>query len=107
MGNWKLVLPHPYRSYLGVLPRDDGKPGPYNHAVSGLELYDLRRDPGEQYNVIDRYPDVAGRLQKIADEARLDLGDDLTGARGHKPTGSGQNFKCQLVGIGIIFVRLP
>jgi arylsulfatase len=82
MGNWKLVLPHPYRSYSGVLPRDDGRPGPYANAVCGYSLYDLRRDPGEQYDVKEMYPEIVMKMEKIVMEARLDLGDDLTGADG-------------------------
>ena len=81
-GNWKLVLPHTYRSYIGVLPRDDGKPGPYSTDSCGELLYDLRRDPGEQYDVKELYPDVVAKLRILADEARVDLGDDLTGAMG-------------------------
>lgn len=81
-GNWKLVLPHTYRSYVGVLPRDDGKPGPYANAECGELLYDLRWDPGERYDVKELYPEMVAKLRKLADEARSDLGDDLTGAEG-------------------------
>ncbi|NOY36792.1 MAG: sulfatase [Chlorobi bacterium] len=77
-GHWKLVFPHTYRSYEGVLPGNDGWPGPYAQKEAGLELYDLRRDPGEEYNVIEQYPEVVEKLIKIADQAREDLGDDLT-----------------------------
>jgi arylsulfatase len=45
-------------------------------------LYDLRRDPGERYNVIEFYPEIVSKLEKIASEARMDLGDDLTGDQG-------------------------
>ncbi len=82
MGNWKLVLPHPHRSYIGVLPRDNGKPGPYANAVTGLALYDLRRDPGEQYDVKEMYPEILSQMEKMVADARADLGDDLTGAEG-------------------------
>ncbi|MFA6126911.1 MAG: sulfatase [Bacteroidales bacterium] len=81
-GNWKLVMPHPYRSYIGVMPRDDGKPGPYASGISDTCLYDLRRDPGERYDVKAIYPEIVKTLQLIVDKARLDLGDDLTGAMG-------------------------
>lgn len=77
-GHWKLVFPHPGRIYSGFEPGKDGMPGRVmeNFAHEG-GLYDLRRDPGEQYNLIDFYPEVVEKLNKIADEAREDLGDDL------------------------------
>ncbi len=89
LGPWKLVLPHPHRTYEGVLPRDDGKPGPYANGLSELALYDLRRDPGEAYNVLDMYPQVVEQLQALVNKARLDLGDDLTGfeCRNCRPPG--------------------
>jgi len=82
---WKLVFPHTYNSYENQMPGKDGLPGTIStKTVKEPELYDLRRDPGERYNVIDLYPDVVAELMKVADEARMDLGDDLTG---HKGTG--------------------
>lgn len=33
-------------------------------AVSEFELYDLKTDPTEQHNVIDRYPDIASQLEE-------------------------------------------
>ncbi len=80
--HWKLVLPHKYRSYEGVLPGKDGFPGPYAHDSTGLALYDLRRDPGEHYDVKEMNPDVVTDIMKIVQEAREDLGDDLTGNKG-------------------------
>lgn len=82
-GNWKLVFPHHHRSYEEVLPGNDGWPGPYrNGFVEAEELYDLRRDPGERYNVISMYPGIAEELRAIADRARSDLGDDLKAIEG-------------------------
>jgi arylsulfatase len=78
-GQWKLALPHSHRSYVGVLPKDDGKPGPYARQTTEMALYDLRRDPGEDYNVIELYPDVVEQLLALAETARTDLGDDITG----------------------------
>jgi len=83
MDYWKLVLPHKTVSYSGVEPGSNGKPGQRrNIVIEKPELYDLRRDPGEQFNVIDWYPEKLEELQRIAEKARIDLGDDLTGYDG-------------------------
>jgi len=81
--NWKLVFPHPGRTYEGFSVGKDGKPGGANEnfAFEG-GLYDLRRDPGERYNVIADNPEVVKRLTQIAEEARQDLGDDLNKLEG-------------------------
>lgn len=77
--DWKLVLPHEGRSYEGQLPGNDGFPGnaPENIPFK-LALYDLRRDPSERYDVKELYPDILAELQQVAEEAREDLGDDIT-----------------------------
>ena len=80
--NWKLILPHTSRSYRGVLPNNDGFPGKYNSIKTGLELYNLRRDPGEEYDVINKYPSIAKELEELAEKARSDMGDNLTGRKG-------------------------
>jgi len=80
---WKLVLPHRGRSYVGMEPGKDGWPGKYSTLeIKENELYDLRRDPGERYNIAEYYPEVVKELLSIADEARKDLGDDLTKSPG-------------------------
>lgn len=78
-GKWKLVFPHKGRTYVGFEPGKDGMPGKVNEN-SEVEpgLYDLRRDPGERYNLLESHPEIVERLNKIADAAREDLGDDLT-----------------------------
>ncbi|GAA4309513.1 sulfatase [Compostibacter hankyongensis] len=81
-GPWKLILPHPYHSYEGQLPGKDGWPGRMHKDSTGLALYDLRRDPGERYDVKAAHPEVVTQLQQLAEEAREDLGDDLTGRKG-------------------------
>ena len=80
--NWKLVFPHKHRSYEDVVPGTGGLPGKYNTKTTQLELYNLRRDPGERYNIILAHPDIVKRLKKIAEKARNDLGDSLTGNPG-------------------------
>ena len=81
---YKLVFPHAGRTYEGFLPGNDGQPGPVNERRTfELALYDMRRDPGERYDVKELYPEVVAELMKIADEARKDLGDDLTGEKGN------------------------
>ncbi|HVJ67862.1 MAG TPA: sulfatase-like hydrolase/transferase, partial [Caulifigura sp.] len=102
-GKWKLHLPHPY---LEV----DGKPGTnrkpanfdnikpaalqqsglkgvatrhgYKIELMPLSLFDLEADPGETTDVAARYPDVVGRLAKLASDARGPLGDSLSGQTG-------------------------
>ncbi len=81
-GTYKLIFPHKHESYENI-PGNDGQPGKIVFRdVEGMELYDLRRDPGERYNVIEQHPDVVAELIEYANEMRQELGDDLTGAKG-------------------------
>lgn len=74
-GNWKLVLPHSYGSY-NTTPGKDGYGGKrITTEVKSPELYDMARDPGEQYNVIESNPEKAEELMKVAEAARAELGD--------------------------------
>ncbi len=78
-GQWKLVFPHRGRTYEGFEPGKDGMPGGADeNSEVEAGLYDLRRDPGERYNLLEVHPDIIERLEKMANEARDDLGDDLT-----------------------------
>jgi arylsulfatase len=88
---FKLVLPHLGRSYAGFLPGNDGQAGQVNERhQENLALYDLRRDPGERYDVQSQYPEVMAELMKVVEAARLDLGDELTGREGtgRRPVGT-------------------
>ncbi len=81
--HWKLMLPHiTTQSYRNVLPANDGWPGPYHKDTVEVALYNLRRDPGEAYDVKELYPEIVDRLQEIANQARTDLGDNLVGVTG-------------------------
>lgn len=88
--NWKLVLPHKGRSYINRLPGEDGFPGPSPEDISHKQgLYDLRRDAAEVYDVQEKYPAILAELLKVAEEAREDLGDDITKREGknRRPNG--------------------
>jgi len=87
---WKLVLPHPYRTYAGFAPGKDNLPGPTGKDSTQMALYDMRRDPGERYNVIDEYPEIAEELLQIAARAREELGDQLTGKKGSRTRACGR-----------------
>jgi arylsulfatase A-like enzyme len=74
-GPWKLHFPHTFPSLTGDAGRD-GKPGGITQGKIELSLFNLADDPGEQTNVLDDHPEVVARLQKLADVARADLGDE-------------------------------
>ncbi len=88
-GHWKLVFPHPHVSYKNVLPGNDGWPGAYARDTTSFSLYDLRRDPGEEYDVKELYPEVVSELEQFAEIAREDLGDDLQQRQGNNVRESG------------------
>lgn len=78
-GNFKLILPHSHVTYGEFVPGNDGEPGQLTRkTIEHAELYDLRRDPGERYNVISQHPEVEQQLMKIVDKWREELGDNLT-----------------------------
>jgi arylsulfatase A-like enzyme len=79
-GNWKLVFPHQYPSV--AVAGKDGWIGKTRKDTTGLALYDLNKDLSEQHDVKEQHGDVVKQLSIIADKARNDLGDDLTGAKG-------------------------
>ena len=79
---WKLVFPHKSQTYEGFAPGNDGIPGKTGNIQVGSALFDLRRDPGERYDVKDQYPEIVTELSKIADEARADLGDGILNIKG-------------------------
>lgn len=89
-GRWKLYLPHSYRTLAGRPGGQNGISAKYEQAkLSGLELYDLKRDIPERTNVAARHPEIVERLLVSAETARAELGDTLTGrqGRGVRPPG--------------------
>lgn len=74
-GNWKLVLPHTWRSY-------DTEPGNNGHVGKRIKmvlekpaLYNMVRDPGERFNVIEFYPEKVKEIMAVVEKAREELGD--------------------------------
>jgi len=87
-GPWKLHLPHEYNSLAGE--GRDGQPGPYKKLKTDQALYNLADDVGEQKDVAAQNPQVIEQLLAIAEKARADLGDSLTGRAGANRRPAGQ-----------------
>ena len=84
-GEWKLVLPHRYRTLAGRPGGTGGIPAKYEQAsVAAPALYNLRTDRAETSDVANAHPQVVQRLLAFAEKCRADLGDTLT-----KRTGAG------------------
>ncbi|WPR73650.1 sulfatase [Algoriphagus sp. NG3] len=83
-GQWKLVLPHSYRSIPEeTIMRDDGIPVKYHMLnLEKAALFDLRNDPNETTDVSTSNPEVLAKLNQFANEARADMGDALTKSEG-------------------------
>ncbi len=79
---WKLVLPHKYRTLSGRPGGTGGLPVNYDQAETGIELYDLKNDLGETTDVAAEHPEIVAQLQWRVEQARVELGDALTGRRG-------------------------
>lgn len=96
---WKLHFPHRFRTMAGKPGGSGGSPNPYSQGSIGLALFDLQNDPGETTNVAAAHPDVVARLQRLADDARADLGDKLTKTKGRgvRPAGRLREGDARLV----------
>jgi len=65
-GRWKLHLPHRYRTL--VKAGNDGAAGKYRQEQIELSVFDMANDPFETTNVLEKYPDVARKLQQLAEQ---------------------------------------
>jgi arylsulfatase A-like enzyme len=85
-GRWKLVFPHVYRTIPAEAElRNDGLPVKYTHIrLEKEQLFDLSTDPGESKDLHADFPEVVRMLHGFAEQARSQMGDQLT-----KQTGSG------------------
>jgi len=73
--NWKLILPHTWDSY-DTIPRNGGMGGPrVKVKTEKPELYNLQRDPGEQFDMASFFPGKVAELMLTAEKARAELGD--------------------------------
>jgi arylsulfatase A-like enzyme len=75
--NYKLVLAHKSGTYENVHGKN-GHPSTILQVNVPQALYDLAHDPGERYDVQTLYPDILAKMLALAEDARNDLGDDLT-----------------------------
>ena len=89
-GKWKLELPRTYQTLNGRPGGHGGRPVPYSQRhFATAELYDLDADIGEKHDVAPQHPAVMKRLLAYVEQARQDLGDDLTQRKGsgRRPAG--------------------
>ena len=90
-GRWKLQLPHTYRTLAGKPGGQGGKPASYQQVkLENAELFDLVNDIGESRNVAGEHPDIVKRLEKEAEMARIELGDEITKRKGRSVREPGQ-----------------
>lgn len=76
-GDWKLHVPHEYRSLNGRPGGTNGIPAKYENLKTELALYNLENDPGETKNVAKENGEVIQRLEGLMERMRVDLGDSL------------------------------
>lgn len=89
-GRWKLHFPHNFRTLHGARGGTGGIPVKYGSSQIGLSLFDLESDIGETKNVAAENPEVVARLQKLADQARAELGDSVINHQGDGLRPAGQ-----------------
>ncbi len=83
MREWKLIVPHGYRTLGGHKPGMDGWPGEYvKQPVLEPELYDMRGDVEEKHNLAAEHPQIVKRLLDLAEQCRADLGDTVLDRKG-------------------------
>jgi arylsulfatase A-like enzyme len=80
--HWKLVLPHKALTFTRDLHGTGGKPGAITRVDVPLALYNLAHDPGEAYDVQKLYPEMVQHIMTYVEQAREELGDDLTNRKG-------------------------
>ncbi len=87
---WKLVFAARSQTYLQYPPGMDGHPGKYGDTAVVKALYNLQWDPGETRDLQLMFPGIVKDMDRIADEYRTKLGDDLTGIKGTETRSAGK-----------------
>jgi len=83
MNNWKIQFSRTYRSLNGKKGGKDGIPVKYEmNNIDKNELYNLKDDPQERIDVYDKFPEIAKKMEELAEKARVELGDNLKGRKG-------------------------
>jgi arylsulfatase A-like enzyme len=81
--DWKLIVPHTYRTLGGHKPGMDGWPGEYvKQPVLEPELYDMRKDIEEKHDTAAQHPEIVKRMLDLAEQCRADLGDTTLNRKG-------------------------
>lgn len=71
VGDWKLHLAHNFR-YVDVV-KNNGERGTYAYRDTGIELYDLKGDPGEVYDVAAEHPEIVAELQALGIKLQAEM----------------------------------
>ncbi|MDO8544103.1 MAG: sulfatase [Opitutaceae bacterium] len=80
---WKLIVPHSYRTLGGRKPGMDGWPAEYQkQPLAEPELYSMTGDIEERHNVAAQHPDLVRRMLALAEQCRADLGDTTLNRKG-------------------------
>ena len=83
--NWKLYLPHTYRSLNGRKGRNDGYPVLYDmNEIKIPKLFNLEVDPSETNDIAIDNQQIVNHILMIADSVRYVLGDNLKGIKGRE-----------------------
>ena len=83
--NWKLYVPHTYRSLNGRVGTNDGFPIPYEiNTIENPALFNLETDPREEMDIANENHEIVKKITKIADSIRWVLGDRLMGIKGNE-----------------------
>ncbi|MEP6667615.1 MAG: sulfatase [Chthoniobacter sp.] len=80
---WKLILPHTFRTLGGHKPGMDGWPAEYvKQPILEPELYDMRNDIEEKHDVAGQHREIVKHLLDLAEQCRIDLGDTTLNRKG-------------------------